>query len=321
MNQLSRIIAAAGACVAMTSAAFAQAYPTKPITVVTAFGGGGEQLVRVLAAKMSEHLGHPIVIVPEPAAAGVIAATRVARAEPDGYTLLAGNTGAMVLRPLGLKSIGYNPTRDFTPISQATAPVLVLAVGSALPIRNMKELAEYTKKNPGNNFIGVSGVGSSADLSVMMLRDLGMREIQSASYKDDNQPLIDAVGGRVLGVVGAGSSVKRFVQAGTMRVIGVLADDRQVGWEDVPTVSEQIPAFKPLRPFMGFFGPAGLPAPVVQRLNDAITRTLADPGVRTAVAGFGSNPRSSTPDQLGQLVSSEYVRTGELLKQAGIKPE
>jgi tripartite-type tricarboxylate transporter receptor subunit TctC len=321
MTRLRTFLLLAAFVLGWISPAFAQAYPEKPITIVTAFGGGGEQLYRVLAKRMSELLGQPIVIIPEPGAAGVLAASRVARAAPDGYTLLAGNTGSHILRPLAAKATNYDPIRDFSPISQVTEPVFVVAINPALPIHNLRELVEYARRTPGETFLSVGGTGSVSDLSVLLLRNAGIPSLRSVSYRDDNQPLIDASAGRVSGTIGPASSVRRFVQSGGLRAIGVLTDQRRPEWEGVATVSEQIPGFRSLQGFTGLFGPSGLPRNVVVQLNQAVAKALADPEVNRTILGFGSNPRASTPEQLAELIKGEIERTGAVLKEAGVKLE
>ena len=191
-----------------------------------------------------------------------------------------------------------------------------------LPIQNVRELFDYAQRNPGQGFIGAFGSGGTADLSIQLLRNAGGTHLAPVTYKDDAGPMIDTVGGRLVGTVGTGSTIRRFAQTGGgVRIIGILADERLQGWEDVPTVGEQLPGFKPLRTFTGIFEPARLPAEIVKRLNETIARALAEPAVRAPMIAAGSIVKSSTPEELGQLVKSELERVAPVLKQAGIQPE
>lgn len=308
---------------AFVSPASAQDYPTKPIRLVTAYTGGGEVIARLIADKLGGVLKQPVVVEPIPAASGVQAAGIVARAAPDGYTLLAGSSTTHVIKPLTLKSIPYDPVKDFSPITLTTDPTLVLAVRADLGIADAAGLVERSKKT--RTLVGVTGAGGTAHVSMLALNKASGASLEHVPYKDDGRLVLGLLGGDVDAAITVGSTVASVLQdpanSKKIRVVGVFNSGPRPGFDNVKPVAEQVPGFKELEIFSAVWGPAGLPPAVVARLNKAINEVLQDPAVRERIVSMGNLANPGTPEQLGSLVSNALPRIGALLKQAGIEPE
>ncbi len=320
--------AASSLMLALTSAlAFANSgtsdpFPEKPVRLVVTFGGGAAELARLVAQKMTDELGQQVVVDVQPAAAGVVATSQVARSAPDGYTVLVGSNNSMIFRPLTMKQIPYDPLKDFAPLSMFSVPALALAVNSKLGINSIQELAQYMQKHPGQAFVGVWGVPSIGSLSALQLREAvpGLN-FQPVPYRDEGAAVIDTIGGQVPAVIVTPSSLLGPAQQGTLKVLAVLADERRPRYENVPTIGELLPGFKPLRPFTGFWVPVGTPDNRVEILNKAITSALNDKDIQQQVNNLGSFLKASTPQQLEQALRAETELMSAALKRAGVEPE
>jgi tripartite-type tricarboxylate transporter receptor subunit TctC len=298
-----------------------QAYPVKPIRAVLALGGGGEALARLVGQKMSESMGQPVLIDAQPAAAGSIAASAVARAAPDGYTILYAATNSQIYRPFLAKNITYDPVKDFTPITMLSEAVLVVAVPPASPIRTMKDLVEQARKDPAKVFYGTSGVGTTHHLSAELLQIVGKIKMSHVPYKDPNQVATELIAGRIPVGWGIFGTMYQHHTAGKLRIIAINNTKRYGRTPDIATVGEQVPGYEPPPGWNGWFGPAGLPRPVVQRLNAEINKAVTAPDLRDKIDALGFIPTPSTPEQLAEAVKLGMQRTGKLLKAARIEPE
>ena len=309
---------------ASATLASAQEYPSKPIRMVVGFaGGGGEAIVRMLAERMSTALKQPIVVEPIPAGSGVQAAGIVARAAPDGYTLLAGNSTSHIIKPLTLKAISYDPIKDFTPIAFLSEPTLVLAVRADLDINDVPAFVERSKKS--RTLVGVPGVGSTGHVYMLALNKATGSAFAAVPYKDDSSLMLGLLGGNVDAAIAVGATINRVLQgtenADKIRVVGLFNSGPRPGFEGVRTVAEQIPGFKGLTAFSAFWGPAGLPPNIALRLNGVIGEALQDPTIRDRMLALGAVAISGPPDKLGNTIKEEMPRFGALLKEAGIEPE
>ena len=303
--------------------ASAQDYPTRPIRMVTAYTGGGEAVIRMIAEKLSAILKQPVVVEPIPAAAGVQAAAVVARAAPDGYTLLAANSTTHIIKPLTLKSISYDPIKDFTPISTLNEPTLALAVRADLGITDVSGLIERSKKT--RTILGASGFGGTSHVSMLALNKATGGKLEFVPFKDDGSMSLGLLSGDIDAAIGIGTTLSQLLQrednAKKIRIIGVFNRTERPGFDNVKTVAEQVPGFKELVVFSAFWGPAGLPRDIVERLNAAIGEAARDQIVSDRMRAMGSIANPGTPDQLNSTISAELVKVGGLLKEAGIEPE
>lgn len=309
---------------ASATPASAQDYPNKPIRLVVGFaGGGGEAIVRMLAEKVSATLKQPIIVEPISAASGVQAAGIVARAAPDGYTLLAGNSVSHIIKPLTLKSISYDPIRDFTPIAFLSVPTLVLAVRADLGISDVPSFLERSKKT--RTLVGVPGVGSTGHVYMLALNKAAAGALEAVPYKDDSSLMLGLLGGNIESAIAVGSTINRVLEgtdnASKIRIVGLFNSGPRPGFEGVKTVTEQLQGFRELTAFSAFWGPAGLPQNIALRLNAAITEALQDPIIRDRMLALGAVAMSGPPDKLGNTIKEELPRFGALLKEAGIEPE
>lgn len=308
---------------AAVNAASAQDYPTKPIRMVTAYSGGGEAVIRMVAEKLSAILKQPVIVEPIPAAAGVQAAGVVARAAPDGYTLLAANSTTHIIKPLTLKSISYDPVKDFSPITILNEPTLALAVRADLGITDVTGLIERSKKT--RTILGAAGFGGTSHVSMLALNKATGAKLEFVPFKDDGSLSLGLLSGDIDAAIGIGTTLSQLLQrednAKKIRIIGVFNRTERPGFDNVKTVAEQVPGFKELVVFSAFWGPAGLPSNIVARLNAAISEAARDPIVSDRMRAMGSIVNPGTPEQLGNAVSSELANVGALLKEAGIQPE
>lgn len=308
-------------CLAAPMTAAAQSYPAKPIRVILGVAGAGETLIRMMAQKMTEALGQPLVVDVQAGVAGAIAAEAVARAAPDGYTLLYPSSGSMIYRVFLARNTPYDPVRDFTPIARVAEAVLVVAGSHASPLRSFDEVIDFAKRNPGKLFYGSSGVGTVHHLSAELLGGITGINWVHVPYKDAARLTIDLIGGQVPVAFGILGTYAQHVSTGKMRLIAINNVARYSRFPDVPTLVELIPGYEPPPTWNAFFGPAGVPRPIVQRLNSEIIRAVEHPDVRSKLDGLGIVPRVSSPEELGEALRRGLEQAAQIIKMAGISPE
>jgi len=304
-----------------SAAAFSQTYPVKPIRAVLALGGGGETLARLVGQKMSEALGQPVLIDPQPAVAGTIGANTVAHAAPDGYTILYAATNSQVYRTFLAKNVPYDPVKDFTPIAMLSEAVLVVATSIPSGITSMKDLIERARKEPGKLFYGTSGVGTTHHLSAELLQTVTGIKMVHVPYKDPNQVATELIANRIPTGWGIFGTMYPHHTAGKLRIIAINNTRRYARTPDIPTVGESVPGYVPPPGWNGWFGPAGLPRPIVMRLNAEITKAVTAPDLKDKIDALGFIPTPSTPEELAAALKTSLERTGKIVKAAGIEPE
>jgi tripartite-type tricarboxylate transporter receptor subunit TctC len=314
-----RVLALATAGVSL--AAQAQTYPVKPIRAVLALGGGGETLARLVGQRMSESLGQPVVIDPQPAAAGSIAAAMVARAAPDGYTIMYAATNSQIYRVLLAKNVPYDPIRDFTPIAMLSEAVLVVAVSNVSGINSMQELVARARREPGKLFFGTSGVGTSHHLSVELLQSVIGAKMTHVPYKDPALVATELMADRIPTGWGIFGTMYQPHLTGKLRIIAINNSKRYGRTPDIPTVGEAVPGYVPPPGWNAWFGPAGVPRPIVQRLNAEISRAVTAPDLRDKIDALGFIPVTSTPEELGEMVRRGLEVAANIIRSAGIEPE
>jgi tripartite-type tricarboxylate transporter receptor subunit TctC len=304
---------------AASSAIFAQGYPAKPIRMVLALGGGGETLARFIGQKMGESMGQPVIIDPQPAAAGVVGANMVAKAPPDGYTFLYAATNSQVYRLALSRNTPYDPIKDFTSISLLSDAVLVVAVPANSTIRTMQDYVEKAKS--GNLFYGTSGVGTSHHLSGEILQLAANIKLTHVPFKDPNLVATELIAGRLDSGFGIFGTMYPHHTAGKLHIIAINNTKRYGKTPDIPTVSEGVPAYDPPPGWNGFFGPANLPKPIVQRLNAEIHKASTAPDMKERFDQLGFIMTLSTPEEVDQVLRRDLVRAAKLVKDAGIPVE
>lgn len=331
MGSRFRVLLAAistGACLAGTAIeAFAQDYPVRPIRLLIPFSAGGPSdiVARVVAQKLSEILPQPVVIENRGGAAGMIAHTSVAKAVPDGYTLLFSGvmTGFAVNPVLFPKTIQYNSREDFTPIANVCSGAVFMYVDASLPVRSLKELIALARSKPGALTFGSAGAGNfPTHIGAELLRQKNGLDILHVPYKGAGQAMADVAAGRISFVMTTGlAAAKPFLDAGKVRAIAVTGDKRSAMLPDVPTFAE---SGSPL-PEMGagavwgVLGPAGLPRSIVIKLNGSINQALAAPDLLARFAALEMDPLPGTPEAFGEYINVLVTTWAPILKRAQIQ--
>jgi tripartite-type tricarboxylate transporter receptor subunit TctC len=315
---------AAAACLAATFGAAAQAYPAKPIRVVVTQPPGGigtDMVIRLMAPKMSEALGQPVVVDNRGGASGVIGAEIVAHAAPDGYTLMF-STPTQVITVLFLsKSVPYDPLKDFTPITVAAEPVTCLVVNAAVSANSVRELIDYAKRNPGKLSYGTPGIGSVYHLTGETFNAAAGVNLIHVPYKGPMQALNDLFGGRIeVSYTSLGTALP-FQRAGKLKVLAILEGARYSGTPELATVGESVPGFEKPASWFALFGPAGLPQPLVARLHAEAVKALHAPDVRAKLDEGAIAIVANTPEQFAAMLKRGREVYGAAAKAANLKPE
>ncbi|MFM9971526.1 MAG: Bug family tripartite tricarboxylate transporter substrate binding protein [Burkholderiales bacterium] len=298
----------------------AQAYPVKPIRLVLTLAGT-DVLARAGAQRLTEALGQPVVVDLVLGASGSIGAATVARAAPDGYTLMMTSSAQIITRVFLSKNTPYDSVKSFSPIAKVAEAVAVVVVNPALPVGSIGEMINHARRNPGKLSYATSGVGTTHHLSSEMLRQLTSIEWTHVPYKSSAQVINDLMSGEVQIAFSALANLVQFANAGKLRIIAVNGDARFSALSNVPTVAEQLPGYERPPGWVAYFGPAGLPAPMVSRLNEEIVRAMAASELRVKLEAIGFVVSTSTAGELAEMVKRSVTITGKLVKAAGIEAE
>lgn len=304
--------------------AAAQIWPTaKPITMVVPFPPGPalDLVARLVGSKLGDALGQSIVVENRTGANGTIGSGMVARAAPDGYTLLAATAGTHVTAVHLMKSLPYDPLKDFTPIVAAVEPVTCLAVNSELPVNSVEELIAYAKSRPDELSFGSSGVGSVFQMMGELFNQTAGVRIKHVPYRGVAPAMQDVISGHIPMTFISVSNAMPAVQTGRVKILAVLEPTRYAKLPDVRSMSEIIPAFRKPSSWFGFFGPAGLPREIVMRLNAEMVKALRAPDVVDKLEDNGMAVIGGTPDDFAALMRDGIARYGAIIKSAGIQPE
>lgn len=312
------------ACLALGgSSALAQAYPAKSIRMVVPFpaGGGSDTMGRIVGQKLSERLGQQFVVDNRPGAGGSIGADMVARAAPDGYTLLLGSSSEIAQYPNVNPKLPYNPQRDFAPITLVGNVPLILVVHPSLPVKTVKDVVALAKSRPGEINFSSAGPGSTTHLAVELFIFLTGIKMTHVPYKGSPQAVTDLVAGNVHVGIPTMPAALPMVQSGRLRAIAVSTAKRTVILPDVPTIQEGgIRGYdNPL--WTGILAPAGTPREIVSRLHAETVRALGQADVKEALARQGAEPISNTPEQFASYIREELEKWAKVVRQAGVRIE
>ena len=300
--------------------AFAQAYPAKPVRVIITYAGGAEPIARLIGNKMSETLGQPFVIDPMTGANGSVGALAASRAAPDGYTLLASTGATQIIRGFLVKDVPYDPFKDFTPITHTFDAVSVIATPPSGP-SSLKDMIERARKAPNKISFGSTGIGSAYHMSGEQIQLLTGVQFLHVPYKAGPQSITDLVAQRVDTAFTVYATTKPFADAGKLRYLATLNNSRFSGIPDVPTVAEVVPGFQSVPLWGGYFGPAGLPQPLVQRLHAEFSKAIRLPDVSATMERAGLMPIAAGPEVFGPMIKGDVERLQKIVKAAGIVPE
>ena len=307
-------------------AAFAQApaYPTRVIRLVVPFapGGASDLTARTLAQKMGESMGQSIVVENKPGANGVVGIEAVARAQPDGYTILLTDRGSLTVNPSLYVKLSYDPVRDFSCIGIATDGPYVLVANPKLNVKTVQELVALSKAKPGTLNYSSYGIGSMAQLNLEAFNQKMGTDMLHVPYKGAAPAAQAAVAGDVGVTIAAVPAVQGFIKDGRLRALAVGSETRFAVLPDVPTMTEAGASNDILLPtYFALLAPANTPAPIVARLNAELKKALADPAVAERLAGAGLVPVGGTPEAMAASIKQDVPRFAELVKRIGIKPE
>jgi len=301
---------------------WSQAWPARPVRMVVPFAPGGNTdiLARVIAPRVAESLGQPVVIENRGGAGGAIGTEMVARAAPDGYTIVM-VSAAHVINPAMVKRLPYDSLRDFQPITLVADVPTALVVHPSLPVRSVKELIALGRKRPGQVHYSTSGRGTVGHLSGELLSAAAAAKFVHVPYKGAGPALVDLIGGQVEFQFASMPAVVQFVRAGKLRMIAQTGERRSPAAADVPTMQESgLPGFVVSSGF-GILAPAGTPRPVVDRLHAAVRAALGVAEVRRVFAEQGADPVGSTPEEYEAFNRAEIARWIKAAREAGIAPE
>jgi tripartite-type tricarboxylate transporter receptor subunit TctC len=305
------------------SLAFAQAYPVKPVRIVAPFGAGStiDIIGRLIAPKLTEALGQPVIVENRPGAGGMIGMDAVAKSAPDGHTLIIGALGPLAMNPALYPKTPFDPVKDFAAVCLlATGPV-VIAVHPSIPAQTVKDLVALAKKRPGQLNFGSPGVGSSPHLTGELFKLITKTDIVHVPYKGNAEAITDLIGGQLSIVFTGVPPVVPLAKAGKVRLLATTGKQRMPNLPDVPTIREAGIEGADVLIWYGVVAPAATPKDVVARLNREIVKIMNTPDVREKFSQQGVDPASSTPDEFAQMIRDEVIRWGKVIRSAGIKLE
>ena len=313
----------AAACASLCIDAQAQAFPSKPIHIVVPYPAGGttDLMARVLQEPMQKTLGQPVIVDNKPGAAGAIGAREVARSPADGYTLLFSNNGPSSTTPLLVKDAGYDGLRDFAPVSLVSTAPLFVVVNAAVPANDLKGFIDYARSQPNGLEYASAGIGSLGHLaSELFARMAGIKMIH-IPYKGQAPTSNAVMTGEVKVLITTSSSaMNSYITAGKLKLLGVSSAEPSPLAPGAPVVASVLPGYK-VEIWFGLLAPAGTPADVVARLNDAVSKAIALPEVQQRFVNFGVIATAGTPKRLGDLIADEVPRWTQIVREANIRAE
>ena len=301
-------------------AASAQPWPTKQtikFIVVYPAGGASDVTARLIASKLSESIGQTVVVENKPGANGIIATEYVAKAAPDGYTLLMANLGPNAINPVVYKKLPYDAVKDFSAITLTTIVPQFIVVSPTQPINSIADLIAYSKANPGKVTFASAGNGASNHLSGELFNATAGIKMEHVPYKGDAPGLVDVMSGQVTVALPTAIAAAPYVRSGQLRALAVTSNKRLPSFPDVPTVAETLPGFEAVS-WGGVMAPAGTPPAIINRLNAEILKILKIPEVSEKLKGFGAETVGSTPKQFDAYVKSEIAKWGKVARDNNV---
>ena len=300
-------------------AAWAQAWPSKPIKVIVNFppGGAADQIARAISVPLQEALGQPVVVDNRAGAGGNLGGEAVAKATPDGYTLLLTSGGLVSINPSIYPKMSFNPAKDIVPVAAAARVLVFLEVKPGLPVKDVKEFIAYAKANPGKLTYGSPGNGSSPHLAGEMFKDMTQSFSVHVPYRGAAPAMQDLLGGQVDFMFDPGIGLNQ-VRAGKLKLLAVGSPQRSPLFPDVPTLNEAGLKGFDADTIFGFYAPAGLSAEILARLNTEINKILATQAVKDRIAGLGGEVAPMTPAAFGAKAHEDTARFGKLIKERRI---
>ena len=319
-----QILAACAVLMAMATGGANAQYPNKPIRLLVPFapGGSSDIVSRSFAGEMSKILGQTVLVESKPGGAGNIAMQEAKNSPPDGYTIILGHVGTLAVNPAMFAKLPYDPVKDFVPITLlAKVPSLLVVNSEKMKVKNLKELVEYAKKNPGALNYGSAGNGSSGHLAMAYVALTAGFTATHVPYTGTGPMMTDLLAGRLDATFTGAPPLLAHVKAGTLRPIAVGTAKRSPAMPDVPTVAEQgYPGFETSQ-WYGLMAPAGTPDAIIQKLAQAATAAGKSPTVAERLSAEAAEPSTSTPKEFAEFIRVEAVRWNDVVKKSGIKAD
>lgn len=301
------------------TSALAQAYPTKPVTIIVPFAAGGttDILARIIGQALTAELGQSVVVDNRAGAGGNIGGQAAAKATPDGHTLFMGTVGTHAINASLYKKMPFDPVKEFAPLTRVANVPNLLVANPAQPYKSVKDLIAYAKANPGKVNFGSSGNGSSIHLSGELFKSLAKVDMVHVPYKGSAPAVTDLLGNQIGIMFDNMPSAIQHVRSGSLVPLAVTTAKRSPELPNVPTIAEAgVPGYEATSWF-GMFAPAGTPAPVLAKLNAAIVKVLAQPDVKKKINEQGAEVYSETPEQFAAFIQAESVKWGKVVKESG----
>lgn len=321
MRGLAQGAAASAAVLAGSRSVFAADYPTKQVKVIAPFAPGAatDTCARIVAQRLGERWGKPVIVENKVGASGAIGATAVAQASPDGHTLLLGTIGTSATNAHLMPNMPYDTLNDFTPISLFATVAMLVVVHPSQPIHSIAELVAYAEKNPGKLNCGTAGVGSSPHLAALLFESLAKVRFEHVAYAGVAPMIPDLLQNRVNVSLGDASSFLPHVRSGALRAIGVTTTTRFDGLPDVPTVAEAGVKGYEASAWYGVLGPARMPADIVNKLSGDIAAIARLAEVKQQLAPLAATTVGSTSAEFAGFIRTEYDRWGKLIRDSGVQ--
>jgi tripartite-type tricarboxylate transporter receptor subunit TctC len=317
----SHVTLSFAAAIGLHAVAHAQEYPAKAVRIIVPFSaaGGTDILARTLAQRLSENMRQQFIVDNRPGGNGLIGAGAVARAAPDGYTLLL-STNGLTINPWLHTDIPFSVERDFAPVTLVASAPSLLAVHPSVPARSVKDLVALAKSKPGALAMSSTGIGTPSHLAGELLKQTAGIDFLIVQYKGTGAMLADTVGGQVSMTIGSLPGLTPLVKTGKLRALGVSSAARSATLPDVPTIGETLKGFETVI-WYGMLAPAKTPQAVVARLHDEITGALAHEAMRQRLASQGIEPAGVGPEKFAAIIKSDLARWQKVIRQENIKPE
>jgi len=316
-----RFVLPAALAALLATPAPAQQYPTKPVRLIVAFapGGASDLLARLLATRLGESFGQTVVVDNRPAAGGIVGSDTVAKAAPDGYTLLVGSAAAFAITPHLNVKLPYDTVKDFAPVSPFASLTFVLTVNPKVPAQSLQELIALAKSKPGTLNLGSAGNGTTTHMVGELFKHTAGVDLTHVPFKGAGPAMLALVSGQIQVLFDASITTLPQLKAGRIRALAVGSPKRSALFPEIPTFTEAgLPGFTAGNWF-GVFAPAKTPASVVSRLNAEIAKVMERPDARSDLLRRGAEPLTASPEAFRELVASEYERYGKLVKVSGIR--
>lgn len=295
-------------------------YPTKPIRLIVPYppGGSTDPTARAFGGWLSDKFGVPVVIDNRPGAGSTIGHGLGAKATPDGYTLLLGTSGGLVVSPAFGSKLPYDASKDFAPIGLGVYVPFLIVVHSSVPAKSVRELIDLAKAQPGKINFGSPGTGTPNHLGIELLKAMTGAEFTHVPYKGGGAATVDLIAGRIQAIFGSIPQWQPHLAAGRVRAVGIGHPTRVRTMPDVPAIAETLPGFNNTTWF-GLLAPAGTPAAIVNKVNAEMKKAVANAEFRKHLESIGMEPASSTPGEMGELIRTELARWTKVIRDAGIQ--